>query len=77
MWLPEIQSETKEKDHCLVKLANINMMNKVSHIRSWKVVSVLGKVRRAEGRASAVLWGALTVCLNGLLCRIDPLRSGN
>lgn len=34
------------------------MMNKVSHIRSWKVVSVLGKVRRVEGRASAVPGGS-------------------
>lgn len=48
----------KRKITALWSLQTINMMNKVSHIRSWKVVSVLGKVRRAEGRVSAVLWGS-------------------
>ena len=34
------------------------MMNKVSHVRSWKVVSALEKMHRAEGRASGVLWSS-------------------
>ena len=34
------------------------MMNEVSHVRSWKAVSALEKMHRAEGRESRVLWGS-------------------